>query len=471
MRMRETYDVVVVGGGTAGAIAAIAAARTGARVIIVEQYGSIGGVLTLGQSLLGAADSEGYMALGGIGGELFERLAAEQSGTRTSLDSLLGSISGQDPEALKLALFDMLSEAGVTLLLHSFVVDVLTDGGKIRGVLLANKGGLEVIQGRSFIDCTGDADVVARAGGSFVKGRSEDAAMQPASAIFRVSGVDLGKTLDYLEDHPEDICDDEGFSGTKHDIQHLRTMPAAQIVGFNALISRARAAGEWDIPIDWLTVFTLFGRQEVGINATRVHGVDGTNPDDLSRAELEAQKQVVQAMRFLRKYVPGFERARIIAMPFQVGIRETRHIEGAYTLTADDVLAARDFGDQIGRGAYPLDIHDVGRKAHGIGHNDQGTGIHYHSLEKSYGIPVGCLLPKGFENVAVGGRSIAATHEAAGSIRGQAVCMVTGHAAGTLSALGVRDGKALGDVSTKLLQDTLRTQNAILERDPARRVS
>lgn len=471
MRIRDPFDVVVVGGGTAGSMAAIAAARTGARTLVVEQYGSIGGVLTLGQSLLGASDSEGYLALGGIGGELFSRLSATGSATGTSLDSLLGSITGQDPEALKVNLFDMADEAGVQLLLHTFMADVLMDGRAVRGIMVANKGGLEIIQAKTFVDCSGDADVVARAGGRFTLGRPGDSSTQPVSAIFRVANVEIPRTLDYLELHPEDICDAEGFSGTKHDIQHLRTTPAAQIVGFDSLIAAARAKGEWDIPVQWLTIYTLPGRSEVGINATRVHGIDGTNPDDLSRAEVATQRQVAQVMRFLRNYVPGFENARLIASSYQVGVRESRHVEGKYILTAEDILGGTDFDDQIGRGAYPLDIHDVGPKAAGkAGNNDAGTGIHYQSLGRSYGIPVGCLLPVDLENVIVAGRSISATHEAAGSIRGQAVCMVTGHAAGSLAALAASAGGRPGDVPSDRLRRVLREQSAILERDPARRI-
>ncbi len=471
MKLREEYDVVVVGAGTAGAIAAIAAARTGAKTLVVEQYASIGGVLTLGQSLLGTSDAEGYMALGGIGGELFDRLVPLDGGTRTSIDPLMGSVAGQDPEMTKLVLLEMAEEAGVQFLLHSFMAEVLTDGQKVGGVMVANKAGLEVIAAKTFVDCSGDADVTARAGGQFVFGREQDGVTQPVTNIFRLGGVDVTKLLDYLEEHPEDLTQPEGFSGQIHSVDYLRKTPGATIVGLEGLIGKARAAGDWTIPRDAFGIFTLPGRGEVGINVTRIHGIDGTNPDDISRAEIEAQKQTVQAVRFLRKYVPGFENARLISTPYQIGVRETRHIKGSYVLTADDVMSGADFEDQIGRGAYPLDIHDTKPGAAVANRVVKGGGITLWKIERSYGIPSRCLVPLGVENVTVGGRSISATHEAAGSIRGQAVCMVTGHAAGTLAALSAKQGGSPAAVPVDELQAELQAQGAILQRDPARRVA
>jgi hypothetical protein len=191
-----------------------------------------------------------------------------------------------------------------------------------------------------------------------------------------------------------------------------------------------------------------------------VHGIDGTNPDDITRAEIETQLQTLEAMRFLRKYAPGFENARIISTPYQVGVRETRHIVGAYILNKEDILAGADFEDQIGRGAYPLDVHDV--KA---GAKVQGSGITLLKISHSYGIPARCLIPLGVDNISVGGRSISATHEAAGSIRGQSVCMVTGHAAGAMAALAALHNSAIAHLPIQDVQALLRSQNAILERN------
>lgn len=464
MRVREKYDVVVVGGGTAGAIAAIGAARTGARTLVVERYGHLGGVLSLGMALLGSLDGEGYWALGGVGRELVARLQTIGGATEASIDPQFGSVLGQDPELLKLVLLEMAQEAGVDMLFHSTVVDAMTDGRRLTGLLVANKRGLEVIPATAVVDCSSDADVVAHAGGSFAFGRDQDQLTQPASRIFRVGSVNMHRVWDYLAEHPEDCQAPEGWTGRDYDINFLRSTPGASLEGFASLIDKAKAAGDFHVPRARLGMNTLPGRSEVTINITRVHGLNGTDPDDVSEGEVAAQLQMLEVVRFLRKYVPGFEDTHIIAAPYQLGVRESRHVHGRYLLTKEDVLEGRDFPDQIGRGSYPLDIHDVKPDAEVLGARVKGGGVTLWPIKKSFGIPVGCIIPRDLDNVTVGGRCISATHEAAGSIRGQAVCMVTGHAAGTLAALSAKAGMFVRDVPIALLQETLRSQGALLER-------
>jgi hypothetical protein len=469
MRLRESYDVVVVGGGTAGAIAGIAAARTGARTLLVEQYGSLGGVLTLGMSLKGVNDGEGRKALGGIGEELLHRARLMNGATEVVDHPRHGSILGQDPEALKLVLIEMVRESGLQLLLHSFLVDTVTDGDTIQAVTVANKAGLEIIPAKCFVDCTGDADLAARAGAGIVHGREGDGLMQPVSAIFRVGGVELDHTWKYLEEHPEDFEIQKGDPLGNFTVDDFRKKPGVGVAGFRSLIRKARAAGDYTIPRDDMGFNPLPGRREVTINITRVHNIDGTNPDDLTRAEIETQLQILEALRFLRKYLPGFENCYVVSSPFQVGIRETRHVEGDYVLTADDVVSGRNFDDQVARGAYPLDIHDVRHNAPGHKSAIAGGGTDLSKINRSYGIPLRSLVAKGIANLTVAGRCLSATHAAAASARGQPVCMATGHAAGSIAALAAVKNVAVRDVDIHEIQGLLVQQNAVLERRKRRR--
>jgi FAD dependent oxidoreductase len=464
MRLREGYDVVVVGGGTAGAIAGIAAARTGARTLLVEQYGTLGGVLTLGMSLKGVNDGEGHKALGGIGEELIERARAMNGATAVTAHPRHGSIMGQDPEAMKLKLIEMVKQSGLSLLLHSFVVDARLDRQRIQGIRVANKAGLEFVPAKCFVDCTGDGDLAARAGASFVYGREGDGLAQPVSAIFRVGGVELDRTWAYLDEHPEDFETPEGYNGDEYSVEKFRSKPGVGVAGFRSLIRKARAAGDHTIPRDDMGFNPLPGRREVTVNITRVHGIDGTDPDDLTRAEIESQLQILESLRFLRKYVPGFEDCYVVSNPFQVGIRETRHIRGAYVLTKEDVVTGRDFDDQVARGAYPLDIHDVNERAQKRGGKVDGGGTDLSKIDRSYGIPARCLVPTGVDNLLVAGRAISATHAAAASARGQPVCMATGHAAGTIAALAAKRDCAPAALDIREIQSVLATQNQVIER-------
>lgn len=463
MRLRNGYDVVVVGGGTAGAIAGIAAARTGARTLLVEQYGSLGGVLNLGMSLKGVNDGDGHKALGGIGEELIARARAEGAATTlVSPHPRHGSIMGQDPESMKLQLIDMVRGSGLDLLLHAFLVDAVRDGDTIQAIQVATKAGLEIIPAKCFVDCTGDADLAARAGAACMTGRERDGGMQPVSAIFRIGGVDLEKTWAYLREHPEDFETPPGYVGDEYTVDKFRALPGVGVAGFRSLIARARAAGDYTIPRDDLGFNPQVGRPEVTMNITRVHGIDGTDPDDLTRAEVETQLQIIEAMRFLRKYLPGFEASYVVSNPFQVGIRETRRMRGAYVLTKEDCRTGRDFPDQVARGAYPLDVHDVG--AAPTGSLVPGGGTDLSKIPRSYGIPARCLVAEGVGNLLAAGRALSATHEAAGSARGQPVCMATGHAAGTMAAMAAMQGTDPARLDIAAVQEVLRAQNAVLER-------
>jgi hypothetical protein len=459
--MTKPYDVIVVGGGTSGAIAAIAAARAGARTLVIEKGNMLGGMLSVGMSLIGALDAEGHWALGGYGRELIDELIAKGYATPPT-GSQAGAIA-QDPEMLRLHLARMARDSGLEMLFHTMVVGVKTEGSRVSALTVANKGGLEELSAQVFIDCTGDADLVAQAGGAFKLGRDGDQLTQPVSNIFRVANVDLNQCWAYLEAHPEELSLPSGWSGTADSLDYIRNTPGAHFSTFNRLIRQARDAGEFHIDRTRVCVYTFPGHVDVVINVTRVQGVNGSDPRDVSRAEIELQVQTLEAIEFLRKYVPGFEKSYLVSMPPQLGVRESRHIIGHHTLTGADVLAGRDFDDQIARGAYPLDIHDVS-KVGGVGTAVKGAGISMTRVTRSYGIPLGCLIPLNLDNVLVAGRCISADHEAGASARGQAVCMATGHAAGTAAALSVSKGCRPAQLDAAEVRTLLAAQHAILER-------
>jgi hypothetical protein len=467
MRIRQGVDVVVCGGGTAGAIAAIAAARSGARTLLIDQYGTVGGMASTGMSFLGVSDAGGRRALGGIGAELFERLVDIRAAFEDRPDEQVSSVTAADPFALQQGLLAMLSESRVEFLLHSFCVDAMVENGRVRGVLVANKGGLETVLGRVVVDTTGDGDVAARAGAQFVLGRVGDRLMQPVTRIFRVGDVDTDAMFGFLRAHPEEMSLPERWRGgadyAAKDLQYDSVVMDA----FPTLVSEGQASGELTVQRDRLGIETGPVPGVVTINATRVHGIDGTDPDALSRAEVETQRQMFEIFRFLRRRVPGFANARLLGSSYQVGVRETRHILGDYVLTLEDVLSGRDFADTIARGAYPVDLHDVREGAEELGDRVGGGGVTLRRIERAYGIPLRCLVPSGLDGVVVAGRAISATHEAGGSARGQAVCMATGHAAGTLAGLACRRSGRIRDVEVAEIQDTLKRQGAILFYDDA----
>jgi FAD-dependent oxidoreductase family protein len=461
IRTRAETDVVVCGGGTAGSIAAIAAARTGVRVLLLDQYGRLGGMASTGMSFLGVSDAGGRRALGGIGAELFERLECLGAAFADRPDRQVGSVTVADPMVLQQTLLAMLIDAGTQFLLHTFCADVLLDDRGLHGLVVANKAGLELVRARTIVDATGDGDIAARAGARFVLGRTPDAAMQPVTRIFRVAGVDVEAMFAYLRAHPGEMDLPERWDGSSYTIDDLA---AASVVmdAFPALVAEARQAGEFDVPRDRIGLETGPLPGVVTINATRVHGIDGTDPDALSRAEIETQRQMFQVFQFLRRRVPGFQRAWLVDAAYQVGVRETRHILGDYVLTLEDVLGGKDFPDTVARGAYPVDLHDIHPGADVLGSRVNGGGVTLRKIDRAYGIPVRCLIPAEVDGVVVAGRAISASHDAAGSVRGQAVCMASGHAAGTLAALSASAGVGPRAVAVGRLQAVLRGQGAIL---------
>jgi hypothetical protein len=451
-------DVLVVGGGPAGLGAAIGAADAGARVVLAERYGFLGGNATAalvmplmsfhtnrsdrraqgreGAPLLPTDHGPGDPIIAGVLRRLLERLVSAGGAIPPSLDT--GYVVPFDPEWFKLVALDMLDEAGVEFLLHAFSSGPLTmptSGGKrVEGAVFETKSGPLAIRAKVVVDCTGDADLAVQAGAPYEVGRADGLA-QPMTLMFRMGDFDKAAFQKYVSDHPDQ------WRG---------------VHGLWDLVGKATKAGDLKLPREDVLFFATPHEHEVSVNSTRVTRVLGTDVWDLSYAECVSRRQMRQIAEFLRRYVPGFERAYAVQSGINIGVRETRRIVGEYRLDAADVLNARKFDDAIARGAYPVDIH-----------NPTGSGTLLKRLPpgEAYDIPLRCLVPQSVENLLVAGRCISGTHEAHSSYRVMPIVMATGQAAGVCAALAARAGRNPRDVDAAEVQIELLRQGASLRKN------
>jgi len=458
----EEQEVLVVGGGTAGVIAAIAAARTGAKVLLIELNGLLGGTSTAGMvsSFLTFHNMKGEQIARGIPQEVVDRLlkrgGAVPPGHLRNPYGNAFSVTPFDAEALKYVLMDMCREAGVQLLLRTMGVDAIVANNTIKGVVVTNKAGWGIVLSRVVIDCSGDADVAAAAAVPCEKGRRADGLTMPMTLTFRLGNVRTQEIVDYVKAHPdqfilgEDPYIREGTEEIVAGIETFRDVPL--LTGFFDLIEEKKKTGEFPKTRERLIIEITPHEGVLLVNTSNVLGRDGTDPRDLTAAQVEGMDQVHQLVEFFRRYVPGFSECSLIDTAAVIGVRETRRIVGEYTLTGEDVLKGRGFPDGIGKGAYCMDIHEP-----------DGTIRHLHIEEgRAYDIPYRCLVPKKVDNLLVAGRCISVTREALGSTRNQVPCMVTGQAAGTAAALCVADAVSPGALDPAVLRASLRDQGVIL---------
>ncbi|PLR78687.1 FAD-dependent oxidoreductase [Bacillus sp. V3-13] len=440
------YDVVVAGGGPAGINAAIASGRAGASTLLTERYGFLGGMSTIAlvYPWMTFHTQSGKQVIKGIAQEIVDRLMA-CGGSPGHLRDTVGfthTVTPYHPEKYKLLALEMLEEAGVDVLVHSFADKVEVQGSKITSIHLTTKSGPIPVSAKQYVDTTGDADIAYLSGAPCLKGRESDNKTQPMTMKFRMRGVDLAKVKEAMKANPENFY-------KKTPIAELDVLPLTGVQGFYK---------EWNasgVPINRDQVLFFAGPEEdeVLVNCTRVQGLDGTDVFDLSKGEKEGRKQVLMMAEFLQNKIPGFEKASISAVGSQIGIRETRRIEGLYTLTLEDAITGKKYRDTIALSGYPIDIHDPTGK--GVQANDiEGDG--------SYGIPFRCLVPKIIDNLLVGGRCISTTHEALATTRLSPSCMATGQAAGTAAALSIIDNVSPRDLDITRLRNYLIENGVVL---------
>lgn len=442
-------DVLVIGGGPAGFGAAVAAARNGADTILIERNAMLGGMATTG--LVGPFmtcydDDCTEQIVKGVFDELCLRTEekggaihpSKVDGMTTYSSYYIRSHCHVTPylsEILALTMDEMVLEAGVKLLYNVQVVDAIREGNRITGVIAAMKEGLAIFRAKTFIDCTGDADVAYFAGAPTWSGDKANGLMQPATLFFEMSGLDRDTFVGELERKKE-----AGELG----------IPAHNC--WSWYLDEARKNGDWTLQRDEIGNYEMPINNRWKMNCTRIPGVDATKTEDVTRGLIEGRKQVQEVMNFMRKYVPGCENAELVQVASALGIRETRHIVGKYELTIPDIMEQKHFDDAICTFAYAVDVHDA-----------SGSGGRLQEVNHYYTIPFRCMVPVECENLLVSGRSICGSSEAAASYRVMPCCIALGEAAGVAAALGLKAGCEAAEVDIPTLRATLIAQGAVIK--------
>lgn len=440
-------DVVIVGGGTTGPIAAIAAARRGKKVVLIERFGSLGGILTLGLNtkpsgaLVGGIPLEIWNLARSAGGAGADYMATTKTGG-------VKIASPTDPEIMKMLLTRLCVEAGVQILFETFVSAPHVEDGTVTGVIIESKAGRQFVGAKVLIDCSADADMASKANAPFVMGSGgAEKTMQPVSMYFIMKNVDLKRLAEWAR-----TCDDVPARAIPADEEGLAY--GLWLTGFNGMLRRFQEETGVKLQRDNITLKTADGQMYV--NATRVLGVDVFSPAEFTAAILECYRQIEGVCRFLKERVPGFEAARLGQVSPILGVRETRHILGEYTLTGPDSRGETRFEDTIAADSSALDIHDP-----------KGGDVDFQSMPP-YEIPYRCLLPQGVEQILVAGRCISADHEAHARSRNMPACMATGQAAGVAAAIAVEEGVPVRKVPIAKVQAALRALGMPLRAEEVR---
>ena len=449
----ENYDVIVCGGGTAGAIAGIAAARNGAKTLIVENEGFLGGTATYGIPFLGFFSGDGTQVVGGTGQELVGKMKTAGGSPghmrggiwneKTAGGRYEFSLTPFDPEFYKYVIQEMALEAGAELALQTTLTGVKEKDGSITSIQCRTVEGMKDFAAKTYIDATGDAHLCFSAGYPLeMRGRGN---MQNVSNILRIGNVDTEQLLENLE---------SGWGVKGLEDWHIRIVRGDLVNRKNGIIHIAGHMIVNDEKGSYTFTGVSWRKEETSFNITRTINIDPTSARDITQAEINERRNINKLIQALRRDVRGFEDSYIVSSSTKVGIREGRRIKGEFTLTEQDVEDGKSFPDGVARGAYPIDIHDP-----------KGGKTQFTFIKKggSYSIPYPCLIPRGSKNVLTAGRCVSTTGQALGSVRLMACCMALGQAAGTAGALCAGKGLSPAALDTGLLRRTLTDQDAILE--------
>ena len=413
--IKGNYDVIVVGSGPAGVSAAITASRSGASTLLIEYNNALGGMSTSGMMshFTGSVNSKLYT-------EILQRSAEKNEGAQHN--KITATI---DPEKLKNVYLEMLDNDNITIRFYTLFCDVIMDGNKIIGIITESKSGRCAYYGKVIIDASGDGDVAYRTGAEYFLGRETDSKMQPATLMFKIGGVDTDNAV-YLGSF------ESTYDTPKGELQALAKINIPYPAG-HILVYRTTLPGI------------------VTCNMTNATEIDGTDAESLTKGELTCRSQLEFIIKYLREYVPGYENCFIISSGSMLGIRETRHFAGLYSLNEQDILEARVFDDWVVKDAhFNFDVHNI------TGAGLDKTGVqHNFKQNKGYTIPYRCFVPKVIDGLLLTGRCISGTHMAHSNYRVMPICVGMGEACGYAAAIAVKNNCNVRDVDVREIQERL----------------
>ena len=429
IEVRAAYDVAVVGGGPAGLCAAVAAAEEGARVVLIERFGVLGGNLTAGHvsPILGAVS----------GGTMAARLNALFNQNHADAPVVMtrnGREEHLDHEEAKSLLPAWVAQSGAHIMLCTSVVDVMKEGSRVTGLIVETPSGLSAIEANVVIDASGDGRAAMMAGAEFRVGRDSDGRTQPC-------------TLEFLVDQVDESVAIAAWGGSDP-----VKLPSGQ--EYRELCKQKNAEGELPENVTIVRLHRTFYPGERSVNATQLNGINPLDPLALGEAEVELRAQIDSCLKFLRTYVPGYENCRLKSSGTTLGVRETRRIMGDAMVTDADVEQGLHYDDAVVHNAWFLiDIHNPAGGGQAEGHSQPA---------QPYDIRYGCMLPRGVEHLLTAGRCISGTHRAHASYRVMTVCMAMGEAAGVAAALAVKAGISPRELGAQEVRRVLRARGVEL---------
>ena len=441
----EEFDVIVAGAGIAGVCAAIASAREGAKTILIDRYGFLGGMSTAGMVspfmkywIEDEFDGRVKPLVGGV----FEEIVK-------GMEKIGGVIdNGFNAWAFRKVVNELLCEAGVKTIRHALIFGVEFENvyrkRKITSLILNYNSKFYRFPGKVFVDTTGDAEIVYLANAGWMKGDEKTGLTQAMTLFFRVGGIDVKKAVDFVRANPQQFYP---WSTSEYILGRI-----VSIAGYFDLVKEGKIKGLLPEEIEYIFFTTLPEEGEASFNTTNILGLDGTSSFDLTKAEIEGRTQMLQIYNFLKEKIPGFENSYLLESGIQVGVRETRRAIGEYIISGEDILKARKFKDAIARACYGIDIHGQRGEKSRLEHLKEG---------QYYEIPLRALIVKKAYNLLVAGRNISSTREGHSALRIQATSAATGEAAGVVASLAVKFNRDVRKVPYEIISEKLKARGNI----------